>query len=82
MTHPTFRVIPDEAHVVVGDRPVEAREFHLAHPRGAAAILCDTGGLDGVAVEAVNRLAEHGYETVAIELPATADDTAATRALL
>lgn len=36
-------------------------------PRGLVLLLCDRGGLDHDATEVMNRLAEHGYESLAAE---------------
>ncbi|MEU0466086.1 MULTISPECIES: dienelactone hydrolase family protein [Amycolatopsis] len=36
-------------------------------PRGLVVLLCGPGGLDRDATEVMNRLAEHGYETLAAE---------------
>jgi carboxymethylenebutenolidase len=43
-------------------------------PRGAAILLCHEGELSGDAAERMNRLAEHGYESVAADLAASGTD--------
>ncbi len=37
-------------------------------PRGAVVVLCEAGGLEHDAPEVLNRLAEHGYESLAADL--------------
>jgi carboxymethylenebutenolidase len=43
-------------------------------PRGAVILLCHEGALSGDAAERMNRLAEHGYESVAADLAASRAD--------
>ncbi|WP_300400472.1 dienelactone hydrolase family protein [Nocardioides sp.] len=70
-----------------GAGPVEVAEVRLTGiPRGAVALLCGGDGLATQAPEVMNALAEHGYETLAVDLGsgslARADAVAAVRSLL
>ena len=47
-------------------------------PRGAAIVLCDTGALERDAAGFMNGLAEHGYESVAVDLSPTGGDPTGT----
>jgi carboxymethylenebutenolidase len=57
----------DAVDLHVGSMPIaEIRLQGL--PRGAALVLCESGGLDTQAADLMNALAEHGYETLAADL--------------
>lgn len=47
-------------------------------PRGAAIVLCDAGALERDAAGFMNGLAEHGYESVAVDLSPTGGDPTGT----
>ncbi|MGH3431817.1 MAG: dienelactone hydrolase family protein [Thermocrispum sp.] len=51
----------------IGERPVLEIALGGA-PRGLVLLLCDDGGLERDATEVMNRLAEHGFESLAAEV--------------
>ncbi|MDQ6522947.1 dienelactone hydrolase family protein [Nocardioides sp. LHD-245] len=64
---PRIEPVRSRAELRVGSVPTaEVRLFGL--PRGAALLLCERGGLDTQAPELMNALAEHGYESLAVDL--------------
>lgn len=78
---PLIRPKVSEFHTDAAALPIA--EIRLgAVPRGAALVLCDAGGLAGHAVEVMNRLAEHGYESLAADVSGTSPDGGAVGALL
>lgn len=64
------------SEVLSGDRRLPVGELHLGGvPRGAVLLLCERGDLEHAAAEFMNRLAEHGYESLACDLsPAGLDE--------
>ncbi|MFJ9542780.1 dienelactone hydrolase family protein [Streptomyces sp. NPDC101225] len=66
------RIDPVVAPVSFGHgshRLLPVAQVDLGHvPRGAAIVLCDAGALERDAAEVMNALAEHGYESVAVDL--------------
>ncbi len=66
------RITPRLSELAGADRRLRVAELALGGvPRGAVALLCRPGDLTTGAVELVNGLAEHGYESVAADLSAT-----------
>src|SRR5690606_32940580 len=68
------------------DGPIAGSQIRLPGlPRGAVIVLCAPGDLADGGRETMNRLAEHGYETLAADLSSVPDDAQAVaqvRALL
>ncbi|MBB3082376.1 dienelactone hydrolase family protein [Geodermatophilus sabuli] len=73
------RIEPDVTEVPSGGRSLEVATVALGGvPRGAVVLLSGAGGLRHVeVVDAMNELAEHGYESVAADLGPAEDDDAA-----
>jgi carboxymethylenebutenolidase len=72
------RVRPDLSDLPSGGGTVRVAELYLGGvPRGAVILLCSPGALTADAIEGMNGLAEHGYESIAADLAhnATSDDT-------
>ena len=77
MANTSIRVTPDSALLACDGGVIELRTVFLGGiSRGAAIVLCDVGDLDTAAGDAMNRLAEHGYESVAAQLDPAAEDDA------
>lgn len=63
------RIEPKVSEIVSCQRTLPIAEIHLGGvSRGAAIVLCRAGGLEHAAVDILNGLAEHGYESVAADL--------------
>jgi carboxymethylenebutenolidase len=63
------RVQPDISDLPSGEGALRVAELHLGGvPRGAVILLCSAGALTGDAIEGMNGLAEHGYESIAADL--------------
>lgn len=63
------RIEPVRCILDLSGASLETAEVRLLGlPRGAALLLVDEGGLDTLAPELMNRLAEHGYESLAADL--------------
>jgi hypothetical protein len=69
------RIDPEASSATVGGAEVSILELHLGGvPRGAVVVLAGPQGLDEMgAVDMMNRLAQHGYESV-LALPASDPD--------
>jgi carboxymethylenebutenolidase len=73
------RIVPSTGEIESPRGALRVAEIRLGGvPRGAAIVLCDAGALDRDAADAMNGLAEHGYESIAADLtrtgPVTDDD--------
>jgi carboxymethylenebutenolidase len=70
------RIEPEVVRVPSGRRDLEVASVFLGGvPRGGVALLTGAGGLQHMElVDAMNRLAEHGYESVAAEVGSTPED--------
>jgi len=63
------RIEPVRSTLDLSGGTLETAEIRLfGLPRGAALLLMDEGGLDTLAPELMNRLAEHGFESLAADL--------------
>lgn len=81
MTDVVVRLVPERRRRDVPGGGLASAEIRLPGvPRGAVIVLCEAGGLNHGADEVMNRLAEHGYESVAVDL-AGLEDAAALRAV-
>lgn len=73
------RIEPVRSALDMPDATLETAEIRLfGLPRGAALLLVDQGGLDTLAPELMNRLAEHGFESLAADLSTLARDGSGT----
>jgi carboxymethylenebutenolidase len=72
--HPAIRIKPSVAELRSRRGPITVAELYLGGvPRGAAVLLCAWGAEETDTAELMNRLAEHGYESVAADIARGAD---------
>jgi carboxymethylenebutenolidase len=72
--HPAVRIKPSVAELRSRRGPITVAELYLGGvPRGAAVLLCAWGAEETDTAELMNRLAEHGYESVAADITSGAN---------